>query len=287
MKHVVLWSWLMLLCSSAVGLSQSFVVEFAYFDLASGPLSIEPGSRTPIADGSLCQIIEDFAHDGIAPAALNGTPGEGDRLLPLSSKDSPGHSMKSGIQFSSFPMNGQNVFGSAGYFYVWQGVSGTTASIAPIYLRIWNHADPKQATAYWDTPLYRILPGRQQMAFSKAQMTYHRFEHDESRNSGDGTSSSNSTFQNAMIRDFALHDAYPNPFNPTTTISFDLPEASMVDVRVFDIMGREVRHLLNEMHSAGQVQVMFDGSNLPSGLYLVSAKLGDKYMSTKKITLLK
>jgi len=59
----------------------------------------------------------------------------------------------------------------------------------------------------------------------------------------------------------------PNPFNPTTTISFDLPQPSNVELRVYDLMGREVATLLNGSQEAGNHRVTFDARALPSGLY--------------------
>ena len=75
--------------------------------------------------------------------------------------------------------------------------------------------------------------------------------------------------------EFVLLGNYPNPFNPTTTISFDLPEASRVQIRVFNVMGREVFSSDGEF-TIGRNEVQFSGDGLPSGMYLyrVSAKSG-------------
>lgn len=66
---------------------------------------------------------------------------------------------------------------------------------------------------------------------------------------------------------FLLHEAYPNPFNPSTQLRFDLPASGDVLLRVFDILGRDVATLADGWHAAGSYQVSFDGRDLPSGLY--------------------
>ncbi|MFT4603712.1 MAG: putative repeat protein (TIGR01451 family) [Rhodothermales bacterium] len=68
--------------------------------------------------------------------------------------------------------------------------------------------------------------------------------------------------------DYQLHSNYPNPFNPSTTIAFDLPQTEKVTLAVFDVLGRRVALLLNGIQQAGKHQVVFDGTRLASGAYL-------------------
>jgi len=84
---------------------------------------------------------------------------------------------------------------------------------------------------------------------------------------------------------FAL-SSYPNPFNPTTTISYSVPKARAVSVKVFDITGRMVATLVDEMLMAGEHTAVFDGSALPSGLYFAQLRAGD-ITQTQKMVLLK
>ena len=67
---------------------------------------------------------------------------------------------------------------------------------------------------------------------------------------------------------FALKNNYPNPFNPATTISVELPEAAVVSLRVYNVMGQQVAQLANGNYPAGYHQVTFDASKLSSGVYI-------------------
>lgn len=84
----------------------------------------------------------------------------------------------------------------------------------------------------------------------------------------------------------ALYPGYPNPFNASTTITYDLPNASRVSLRVSDLLGREMTVLKDGFAEAGSHRVMFDGSRLTSGIYFVRLDAG-KFSQTKKLMLLK
>ncbi len=68
---------------------------------------------------------------------------------------------------------------------------------------------------------------------------------------------------------YVLESNYPNPFNPQTTIRFGLPTSAQVKLVVYDVLGRQVRLLLDGAREAGTHEVIFEASNLPSGTYLV------------------
>ncbi len=85
---------------------------------------------------------------------------------------------------------------------------------------------------------------------------------------------------------FALLPAYPNPFNPSTTLRYDVPEASLVRITVFDVLGREIAMLVNEEHTAGHHEIAFDAQGLPSGLYLARMGAGAT-LQIQRLTLLK
>jgi hypothetical protein len=85
---------------------------------------------------------------------------------------------------------------------------------------------------------------------------------------------------------YKLEQNYPNPFNPSTMINFSIPRSGMVDLRVFDILGREVAVLVNGMTVAGNHTVPFDASSLATGVYFYTLVSGD-FRETKKMLLVK
>jgi hypothetical protein len=86
--------------------------------------------------------------------------------------------------------------------------------------------------------------------------------------------------------DFALLQNYPNPFNPSTRIEFHIPNAELVNLKIYDLLGREVKSLVNEEMQPGVHIVELDASALASGIYFYSLKAG-KFISTKKMILLR
>ncbi len=86
--------------------------------------------------------------------------------------------------------------------------------------------------------------------------------------------------------EFALYPAYPNPFNPSTMISFDVPELQNVSVQIFNITGQLIETLINGNIESGKHKVLWNAGNLPSGIYFVQLKSGDKTIN-QKLTLLK
>ena len=89
-------------------------------------------------------------------------------------------------------------------------------------------------------------------------------------------------------KEFALHPAYPNPFNPSTTITFDVPIESryVVSLQLYDIKGQLVETLINEVLPAGSHSIQWNPQNLASGLYIVQLKAGQKTFN-QKITFIK
>jgi hypothetical protein len=94
------------------------------------------------------------------------------------------------------------------------------------------------------------------------------------------------TTHELLPKENRLYPNYPNPFNPSTQITYSLANTAEVTLRVFDILGREVAVLAHGLQSPGTYQVHFDASNLPSGVYFMSLKAGD-FGATRKIVLTK
>jgi hypothetical protein len=85
---------------------------------------------------------------------------------------------------------------------------------------------------------------------------------------------------------YNLAQNYPNPFNPSTKISYEIPKSGIVRLVVTDVLGREVKTLVNEFKQAGSYSLEFNASNYASGVYFYTIKSGD-YMDTKKMVLIK
>ncbi len=94
--------------------------------------------------------------------------------------------------------------------------------------------------------------------------------------------------------DFSLFQNYPNPFNPTTEIKYTVPSGTLrqayndilVTLKVYDVLGNEITTLVNEEKPAGEYEVEFDGSGLPSGIYFYRLQ-ADSFIETKKMILIK
>jgi len=88
-----------------------------------------------------------------------------------------------------------------------------------------------------------------------------------------------------LPKEYAINN-HPNPFNPTTTISYQLPEAGLVTIKVYDILGKEVAELVNENKQAGYYSVNFDAGRLTSGIYISTIQSGN-FIQSKKMLLIK
>jgi photosystem II stability/assembly factor-like uncharacterized protein len=86
--------------------------------------------------------------------------------------------------------------------------------------------------------------------------------------------------------DFLLYQNYPNPFNPKTNIQYAISNRQFVTIEVYDILGNEIAILIDEEKPAGEYEIEFNASSLPSGVYFYQLKAGS-YIGTKKMILLK
>ncbi len=93
--------------------------------------------------------------------------------------------------------------------------------------------------------------------------------------------------QKKIPTDYELTSIYPNPFNPSTTITIGLPESSILQLNVYNILGQHIAMLAGNQYTAGYQSFILDGSVLPSGIYFVSATVEGKLSETRKVVLMK
>ena len=110
---------------------------------------------------------------------------------------------------------------------------------------------------------------------SRAQLLFRRLSMLSSRDN-----------RNIRVETYRLEQNYPNPFNPTTNITYVLPKTENVSLKVYDVLGREVATLVNEVKPAGAYTVPFNASNLASGVYFYKLQAGS-FVQTKKMMLIK
>jgi len=95
-----------------------------------------------------------------------------------------------------------------------------------------------------------------------------------------------SVYNEKNITTYYIHQNFPNPFNPTTTIKYQIPEISFVTLKVYDVLGNEITTLVSDEKSAGYYEVEFNASSLSSGIYFYRLQAGN-YAETKKMILIK
>lgn len=102
-------------------------------------------------------------------------------------------------------------------------------------------------------------------------------------------------YQNVIVKvtddemlpiEFKLEQNYPNPFNPSTVIKFGIPERSNVLIKIYDVLGSEVKTLLNQEMDGGWYELLFNAAGYSSGFYICRMQAGS-YISTKKMLMVK
>ena len=88
------------------------------------------------------------------------------------------------------------------------------------------------------------------------------------------------------VQSFELFQNYPNPFNPTTKIKYEIPEMSFVTIKVYDVLGKEIATLVNEEKLSGNYETEFNGNVLASGIYYYRIIAGE-FSQTRKMVLIK
>ncbi len=179
----------------------------------------------------------------------------------------------SNVQIAGFATQGATVFGVAYNAVVEGSGNGTswsniTSSLSP--------NDPYTAIAVIDTNLF--IGTNNNSAFTKDATVW--------RLSTNNIPTGVRTAENNTPVNFNLDQNFPNPFNPTTVISYSIPAGGQTVLTVYDMLGRDVRRLVDEHQNAGNYSVTFDGSRLTSGVYFYRLQSGS-FSRTRKLMLMK
>jgi hypothetical protein len=126
-------------------------------------------------------------------------------------------------------------------------------------------------------------------ASTEAKLAARQMQSDGGNGPSSGMHKDNATLSHTMKNtptEYVLEQNYPNPFNPTTHFGFRIADVGLVTLKIYDLLGREVAALVNEVKSAGAYSVSFDASKLSSGVYIYILKAGN-FTASKKFLLLK
>ncbi|HAY33581.1 MAG TPA: T9SS type A sorting domain-containing protein [Ignavibacteria bacterium] len=193
-------------------------------------------------------------------------------------------------------------------YKIWRATSAGM-SVVPVNYTLHNivEIDSGTAPSYIDTTIYAVGSGWPGMgntteypvrykiqAVDKYQDTSVRSDFDMGvgLHISDGCAEcheeeeDNINSQTDIPREYKLYSNYPNPFNPSTNIKFDLPKDVQVYIKIYDMVGREVKTLVNEFKTAGRYSVTFSGSDFASGVYYYKIKAGE-FEQVRKMILLK
>lgn len=265
-QNVVILLALLLLCNSPAP-AEGFRLEAGHFTVNGGPLTVSDHNNIPIPDGCKGQILADTSGDGIMPPRPDGSPAPGDALMSEylhlgSDKEDP----------AVFSVNGLLKLSSQGSF-VSDAINVAQLPDRMIWVRVFNAPNPAEASAYWDSPLYQIVPGPQQISFARSEWTFHPFH------------ASNIDDASKVVT--MSMNAFPNPFNASSRIEFALERASNVELAVFDIQGRLVRTLVSEIKARGTYTVLFDAEALTSGIYFLRMQRDGKQTYIQRLHLVR
>ena len=133
----------------------------------------------------------------------------------------------------------------------------------------------KRDTAWADTSIYTV-------AFVQNDSNKEVLNSAEGHYTPIGVENNNSN----IPKDYSLSQNYPNPFNPQTSIKFTLPKRENVTLKVYNVLGAEIKTLAEGIHNAGEYNLIFDGSDLSSGIYLYRLTAGG-FTKTRKMMLVK
>ena len=203
----------------------------------------------------------------------------GDRLLTAGNDDSRQ------ANTATFRLNGQERFAMAGMFVTEPRFENDSLPQHSIAIRVWNASSAAEATGYWDSPLYRVHRGSQQVSFLREQWTFHEVvppvEHVGDDSPEDVGNPS------PLAQSHELLAVGPNPFNSSTRIRLNLDHAAPVRLNIYDVQGRLVRTLADRVFSAGGHDLTFDGEAFPAGTYFLFLKAGNEAAVIRKLLLIR
>jgi len=145
-----------------------------------------------------------------------------------------------------------------------------------------------ESTSYIDNTIYNASGagnGRVQYRVRSKDLGNHYSEYSNTIDFRFGTSSEKISVINQEL-DYALDQNFPNPFNPTTKISYSIKQEGIVTLKVYDVLGNEVATLINEVKPEGFYDVDFNANDLPSGIYFYKMQAG-KFMAVNKMVLMR
>lgn len=186
----------------------------------------------------------------------------------------------------SIIMEGINFYGESGVGIAYGEKFYTGDNYQPVVLRTNNFGQTWSVQKIQDNyPTISVMAGAMvdKYNYYLAGGTYLQGRIYNTKNGG-STSINNNT--GSITSDYFLSQNFPNPFNPTTSIEFNLPVKSHITLKVYNGLGKEVIELMNEQKTEGRYEVKFDASNLPSGVYYYKL-ISDNFSDTKKMILVK
>ncbi|MEO8664037.1 MAG: T9SS type A sorting domain-containing protein [Ignavibacteria bacterium] len=262
--------------------------------------SLAATANNTFADGRIYLIRSDGTRSTITTvAAVGGTTTYAQTMSFVFTLDQPalGYSEDGTVLYCVYsvvkPDLGASGYNSRDLYYQRSLDDGTTWSdpiritntpdIDECYPSISNY-NKGSATADYDLNItYMKDPGVGPTAFGGSAPASRNFQIYRKISNANVVGISNNGIE---VKDFSLQQNYPNPFNPTTTIKYNLIKNGFVTLKVFDILGREVKRLVNEYQQPGIKEVNFDASSLPSGIYFYSMNT-EGFNDIKKMMLVK
>ncbi len=156
----------------------------------------------------------------------------------------------------------------------WDNALGVVLSTDVKYMLVWETYDTIDMTGMW------LVDSQDNFSVTADYL------HDVIKHAGGTLTVLKMQVGSGVPNSFCLHQNYPNPFNPTTAIKYDLPAHSFVTLKVYDILGREMKTLINQQQNAGSYTVNLDADRLPSGVYFYRITTRD-FATTKKLVVVK